>query len=179
MKFVLLLAEELGDTCLINGHASDIGSPQLMVEANLSPVQGLRLEGWFQAGRKPITGVYRARVPVGDIDAICRDEMRRHITPLRMVSAGSPCWGQHGGGRSSANRNRLSAWGVRLKGVSGQVRLDPFTRVCGWQVEQTSRRESVKQTARRTAKALGHPSDPWEGQPGDQAQECIPGGRTL
>jgi hypothetical protein len=131
MKVVLLLAEELGDTCLINGHASDIGSPQLMVEANLSPAQGLRLEGWFQAGRKPITGVYRARVPVGDIDAICRDEMRRHITPLKMVSAGSPCWGQHGGGRSSANRNRLSAWGVRLKGVSGQVRLDPFTRVCG------------------------------------------------
>ncbi|KAH6650909.1 hypothetical protein F5144DRAFT_66766 [Chaetomium tenue] len=63
-----------------------------MAEAKLDPAQGLCLGGRSQAGRKPIAGICRARVPVGDIDAICRDEMRGHTATLRMVSTGSPCW---------------------------------------------------------------------------------------
>ena len=54
----------------------------------MDPAQGLRLGGWSQAGREPIAGVCRARVPVGDIDAMCRDEMRGHTATLRMVSTG-------------------------------------------------------------------------------------------
>jgi hypothetical protein len=60
-----------------------------MVEAKLDPAQVLRLGGWSQAGREPIAGVCRARVPVGDIDAMCRDEMRGHTATLRMVSGDS------------------------------------------------------------------------------------------
>ena len=91
IKTVQLLGKEPGDTCLIQVHAEHLSTLINRVEAKLNVLQGLRPEIWFQGCRRLMAGVCRTRVSVGDIDAICRDETRRHITPSRVVSAGFPC----------------------------------------------------------------------------------------
>ena len=52
MKFVQLLGKELGDTCLVEGHAEYLFTLINMAEAKLNAVQGLRPEIGFQPCRR-------------------------------------------------------------------------------------------------------------------------------